>query len=361
MKKRRRRRKELEEVCCVRMQRGVRYFLVQRMMKRWLHGHKVLKRSFRLYFFRKYKKQVRRIMGKWRNYFFCKHIKMIQRLYRGMRGRRRVKRVRQELIGKEGVRGARELEVLNSMLLDVEEVMAKHVLSKAGKAEIKSRVKEVKSLFKTKKKEGVTKEMGAVENMGKEIGAWLAMFEVPEDENAMNTDGFVDVKSLEFALKALVGGDNEELLGEEEREEMVKELDVYGNGLIASELVVGWLVKKMETAREEAGGEEEGGFVGKVRGRVCGGKKCKIVGGNEYYLEAARRSLKEKERKRYMIKALSAVREGGGSGGQVARVVCESCSRPFSHLSVAAQGHILAGGCVMRPSVFLPMNKSDFN
>ncbi|GMI42981.1 hypothetical protein TrCOL_g3855 [Triparma columacea] len=59
MKKRRKRRSELEEVCATRMQRGARYFLVTRMLRRWNDAHIVIKRSFRAYFLRAYKKQLR--------------------------------------------------------------------------------------------------------------------------------------------------------------------------------------------------------------------------------------------------------------------------------------------------------------
>ena len=120
-----RRRKELEEECAVRCQRGARYFLVTRMMKRQLHAHKVIKRSFRRYFFRVYKKQLRRIMNCWRSYWLRHHLKLIQRVYRGLLGKRKARVTRLKVVAAEAVRGARELEAVNNMLLVVDEEVSR--------------------------------------------------------------------------------------------------------------------------------------------------------------------------------------------------------------------------------------------
>ena len=109
IRKRRARRRSLEEDCAVRAQRAARYFLATRMMARWRRSHMVIKRSFRRYFFRRYKKQLRRIMNCWRSYWLRHHLKLIQRVYRGVLGRRFSRVVRLKAIAAEAVRGAREV------------------------------------------------------------------------------------------------------------------------------------------------------------------------------------------------------------------------------------------------------------
>ncbi|GMI55206.1 hypothetical protein TeGR_g629 [Tetraparma gracilis] len=367
MKKRRRRRAELEQICAVRMQRGARYFLVRARRARQLDAHIVIKRSFRVYFFRVYKKQLRRVMNCWRSFILRGHIKNIQKSWRGIRGRRRAAKVRQVLTATEGTRGTRELEALNDVLSDVAEVMEAHLGTKAGMAELKTRVKEVKALFKARKKDVPAPDKAA--NADKEakaaaakaakdaktaalVAAVLAMYEVGEDGDPTKTDGFVDVGSFKAALGWIKAGE-EAIAGEEEADEAARELDVFKNGLLPSNLVVGWVMKREEelrTAPPPDGSKKSGG------GKCWGGGLAASVG-QEAYVGAARRSMLEKERKRYMLKCLEAYR----GGGEKPRVVCEGCLRPFPFHTVAAQRHIQNGGCVMRPSAFLPLAKSDFN
>ena len=101
----------------------------------------IIKRSFRRYFFRRYKKQLRRIMNCWRSYWLRHHLKLIQRVYRGVLGRRLSRVTRLKVIANEAVRGARELETVNEMLVIVEDEFRRHQESKDGRKEVRDRAK----------------------------------------------------------------------------------------------------------------------------------------------------------------------------------------------------------------------------
>jgi len=355
MKKRRKRRKELEEVCAVRMQRGARYFMVTRMMKRWNDSHIVIKRSFRAYFFRAYKKQLRRIMNCWRSYWLRHHVKLIQRIHRGRLARKCAKIMRKKLTTVESLRGAREVDALNTMLRDVKVEMDKHLTTKGGVKELRARSKLVRKLRKESAKNGkaeATKDWGG--KFALKLRAWLAIFEVVENDEGVKGDGFVDINSLKIAMGDLLLGERE-LLQEEELEDMIDVLDNFKVGHLNCDLVTGYLRKFVEERRAER--RAGMGFVKRVRTDVkCFGKGLKIAGTNGAYIKAARHSLLEQERKRFFVKTIEAYRESGESGAKP-RVVCQGCLRPFPFWTMAAQRHIASGGCCLRPSFFLPMEE----
>ena len=109
MAKRRQREASLEEFMSVRCQRGARYFLVRVRLSKMRQSHKVLKRSFRVYFFRRYKKELRRIMSCWRIFKLRIYVKLIQKIWRGRRAKQRVRKERHRLEATENSRGATEV------------------------------------------------------------------------------------------------------------------------------------------------------------------------------------------------------------------------------------------------------------
>ena len=409
--KRRRREAQLREYMSVRCQRGARFYLVKRMMVRWLRSHKVIKRSFRAYFYRKNKKHLRRIMGAWRNYWLRYHVKLIQRIWRGIMGRALTERVKLKLTAVEGIRAAKEGQCVAQMLEIVDKEMEKHLKTKEGKKEVRGRGKECKLRFNHNMKK--LSSQGGLDDFSVLFLSWASMYEVAIDESdrvKSETDGFIDIKSLDLLLRdisveryvnlyppkkgddgkgTVEKGEEEEMIPEKEanfyvmRPKEIAEFNVHGTGHVKSEHVLKWIkISKLTDWAAEGGGDvnirddiifgagkdqdagEEG--VGEVeKGEK---KKVKIITSmkraiksktirlkttvahklsGEAYFRAGMANLIQSEKKRHWEEVIAAFR-GGEEGGKP-RVECEGCLRAFPFCTKEAQEHVLKGGCVKRP------------
>ncbi|GMH74210.1 hypothetical protein TL16_g06403 [Triparma laevis f. inornata] len=335
------------------------------MMKRRRHAHNVIKRSFRKYFFRVYKKQLRRIMNCWRSYWLRHHLKLIQRVYRGVLGRRKARVMKLKVVAAEAVRGARELEAVNNMLLVVELELKKHLSTKAGMKEVKEHAKFCRTGYKESwKVKGVEAGKSWENRMKAKVECWVQIFEVkPEGEGAPG-DGFVDINSVSAAIKDLQLGELA-LLTDEDVNTMIKEIDIFKVGLVNTKLLVGWVGAKVGKSREE----ERASLKWHERMRKdirCWSKGIKVRYTWAAFMQAARLRMIEAERRKYYLKMLEAYRSGAqGATIEVSnpkpRVVCLKCQRPFAYHTLQAQRHIKAGGCVERPSKFLPIRPQDMN
>ena len=352
MKKRRKRRKELEVICSIRCQRGARYFLVARRMKRWLHAHMVLKRSFRAYFFRAYKKQLRKIMNCWRSYWLRHHVKLIQRIHRGRMGRKRASMVRVQWATREGIRGVGELEAARTMLSEVGHEMETHLKTKEGLKELRTRSKLCKKLYREnyRKAKSELTSKNWEDKLAMRMRAWLSMFEIPEDADNMSTDGFIDIESIRIALKDLLLGESNLMHGEE-IDGMIRELDVFQMGHINCDLMVAFVTELIGKKREKE--REAMSFAQRLRqDAVCWGKGLKVRATTGTYIKAAKRSLLEQERKRYYLKTIEAFRTSGEADCEP-KASCKVCLKAFPYWTISAQKHVQSGGCCLRPSFSL--------
>ena len=264
-----------------------------------------------------------------------------------------------------------QLEAVNEMLVVVEEEFARHAETKAGKKEIREKAKVCKAIYKDgRKAKSVDAGKTWEGRMRAKIECWVKMFEVAVEGEGRNTDGFVDYISAKAAITDLMLGEMS-LLHEGELEEMIEETDIFKVGLLNASLIPGWVNARVTKRREEERAALK--WHARLRKDVkCWGQGVKIRYTWAAFLRAAKLSMLETERRRYYVKALEAYRsgaqgggwEGDGSGEAVAfkpRVMCPTCMRPFAFWTFDAQRHVAAGGCVSRPSKFLPMKYQDLN
>lgn len=270
-----------------------------------------------------------------------------------------------KVVAAEAVRGARELEAVNNMLLVVELELKKHLSTKAGMKEVKEHAKFCRTGYKESwKVKGVEAGKSWENRMKAKVECWVQMFEVkPEGEGAPG-DGFVDINSVSAAIKDLQLGEMA-LLTDEDVNTMIKEIDIFKVGLVNTKLLVGWVGAKVGKSREE----ERASLKWHERMRKdirCWSKGIKVRYTWAAFMQAARLRMIEAERRKYYLKTLEAYRSGAqGATIKVSnpkpRVVCLKCQRPFAYHTLQAQRHIKAGGCVERPSKFLPIRPQDMN
>ena len=351
IKKRRHRRKVLESACAIRMQKTVRRYLVRCMTSHWRDSHIIIRRSFRLYFFRKYKKQIRKIIGCWKNNMLRHYIKLIQKRARGMIQRARAFAKKFNVVNKEAVRAAGELDAVRQVLTDVDVQLEKYLKTAKGKKEHHERAKLCAKIYKKNRAEGKLAAKTWDEKLALVAQSWLAMFEIPDPNDRLKTDGFVDFVSVRHAFGALYLGDKL-LLETPEIEDMLAELDIFKVGHVRTELIVGWLKHRVAEKKQLTKTEPPKNFVAKVRRAVkLWGARVSVSTSNGLYLSAAKRSMVEEERKRQFLKVVEAYRlQDGGKP----RIVCQGCLRPYPVWTLAAQRHVKSGGCCLRPSLFLP-------